>query len=280
MATKRKRKTEAPTQSRAASTAVFDEIQRLVEATVNGKLDERAKVDQFEGQDKEMLKGINDLIDAFAAPFNVTAEYVDRISKGDIPEKISDDYKGDFNEVKNNLNQCIGVMNGLIEGAATMAEAAGNGELDTRVDASQFAGSWQAIVQGINDTVEGVVVPLRDIGGVLDKMASGDLSAQVTNDYQGDYNILKVACNELGVQLQGVQKVLDDLQVAIVEGKLDVRGEAGQFKGEIAGMVNGINGVIDAFAAPFNVTAEYVDRISKGDIPEEITDNYNGDFNE
>ncbi|MBW1707034.1 MAG: hypothetical protein JRJ86_18060, partial [Deltaproteobacteria bacterium] len=118
----------------------------------------------------------------------------------------------------------------------------------------------------MNDILEGIVVPLRDIGGVLDTMAAGDLKAQVVNDYRGDYNILKVACNELGVQLQGVQKVLDDLQGAIVEGKLDTRGDASTFKGEIAGMVKGLNGVIDAFVAPFNVVAEYVDRISKGDI--------------
>jgi len=125
---------------------------------------------------------------------------------------------------------------------------------------------------------------------VLDKMAAGDLKAQVVNEYQGDYNVLKVACNELGVQLTGVQKVLDDLQAAIVEGKLDTRGDASGFKGEIAGLVDGLNGVIDAFVGPFNMTAEYVgpfnmtaeyvDRISKGDIPEKITDAYKGDFNE
>ena len=41
-------------------------------------------------------------------PFNVSADYVDRISKGDIPAKITDTYKGDFNTIKNNLNTCIG----------------------------------------------------------------------------------------------------------------------------------------------------------------------------
>ena len=37
----------------------------------------------------------------------MSAEYVDRISKGDIPPKITDAYIGDFNEIKNNLNVCI-----------------------------------------------------------------------------------------------------------------------------------------------------------------------------
>ena len=54
------------------------------------------------------------MADAFVAPINVTAEYVDRISKGDIPPKITDTYSGDFNEIKNNLNQCIEPSSGLM----------------------------------------------------------------------------------------------------------------------------------------------------------------------
>jgi len=266
--------------SRSSDNGAFEEVARLVEAIKNGRLETRADVERFQGQDRAMLEGVNELIDAFMAPFNVMAEYVDRVSKGDIPEKITDEYKGDFSEVNNNLNALLDAMGGLIEGAATMADAAAAGQLETRVDDSKFQGAWRTIAKGLNDTAEGVLVPLRDIGNVLDRMAAGDLKARVTNDYKGDYDVLKTACNELGVQLQGVQEVLHDLQEAIVEGKLETRGDAGRFKGEIAGMVEGLNGVIDAFMAPFNVVAEYVDRVSKGDIPEKITEAYKGDFSE
>jgi len=171
-------------------------------------------------------------------------------------------------------------MNGLIDEAATMAEAAAQGQLDTRAEVENYHGDWATIVQGFNDTAEGVAVPLKDIGDMLDRLAAGDLSARVTADYEGAYNVLKVAANELGVQLQGVQEVLDDLQKAVIDGKLDARGEAGRFKGDIAGLVTGLNGVLDAVIGPLNVTAEYVDRISKGDIPDKITEDYKGDFNE
>ena len=50
---------------------------------------------------------MNETLDAVIGPLNVAAEYVDRISKGDIPPKITDSYNGDFNEIKNNLNTCI-----------------------------------------------------------------------------------------------------------------------------------------------------------------------------
>jgi len=68
------------------NTDLATEVQRLVEAAINGKLDTRADADKFEGQDKEILQGVNKLIDAIVGPLNVAAEYVDRISKGDVPE--------------------------------------------------------------------------------------------------------------------------------------------------------------------------------------------------
>ena len=259
---------------------VIKAVLDLVSAVKDGRLDTRADLKEVEGEEKDLLEGINELIDAMVAPLNVTAEYVDRISKGDIPGKITDNYKGDFNAIKNNLNLLIGVLTGLINETATMEKAAAAGELDTRADVSQYNGAWATIVEGLNNTMEGMEVPLKDIGDTLDKMAAGDLNVQVTNDYAGAYNVLKVASNELGDQLNGVQKVIDDLQGAIVEGKLDTRGDAGGMKGDIAGLVNGLNGVIDAFVGPINVTAEYVDRISKGDIPQKITGDYHGDFNE
>ena len=59
---------------------------------------------KHQGDFRKIVQGVNDTLDAVIGPLNVAAEYVDRISKGDIPAKITDNYNGDFNEIKNNLN--------------------------------------------------------------------------------------------------------------------------------------------------------------------------------
>ena len=73
-------------------------------------------------------------------PLNVAAKYVDQISKGAIPAKITDNYNGDFNEIKNNLNTCIDAVNALVADANMLAQAAADGELATRADASKASG--------------------------------------------------------------------------------------------------------------------------------------------
>jgi hypothetical protein len=62
-----------------------------------GKLAERGKPDQFQGAYAEIVRGVNDILDAVIGPLNVSAKYVELISKGDIPAAITDTYNGDFN---------------------------------------------------------------------------------------------------------------------------------------------------------------------------------------
>ena len=85
--------------------ALVADAAMLSKAAVEGKLATRADASKHQGDFRKIVQGVNDTLDAVIGPLNVAAEYVDRISKGDIPAKITDNYNGDFNEIKNNLNQ-------------------------------------------------------------------------------------------------------------------------------------------------------------------------------
>jgi methyl-accepting chemotaxis protein len=138
-------------------------VGNLVQAAIEGKLDTRADVDRFEGNYRTIVQGVNDLLDAVIGPLNVAAEYVDRISKGDIPEKITDEYRGDFNEIKNNLNQCIDAINGLVAEMSVLTEAAVEGKLNARGDASKFGGDYARIVEGVNSALDSLVGFLNSV---------------------------------------------------------------------------------------------------------------------
>ena len=98
-----------------------------------------------------------------------SAGYVDRISKGDIPERITANYNGDFNLIKNNLNQCIDAVSAMVADAAMLTKAAVEGKLETRADASKHQGDFRKIVQGVNDTLDAVIGPLTFSAGYLER---------------------------------------------------------------------------------------------------------------
>jgi len=90
---------------------VVGNIKQIAEDTVNGKHNARADVEAVGVDFKAIPEGVNKMLDAMIEPLNVAVEYIDRIGKGDIPDRITDNYKGDV-RIKNNLNQCIDAVNG------------------------------------------------------------------------------------------------------------------------------------------------------------------------
>ena len=251
----------------------------LSKAAVEGKLATRGNAEKFQGAYRQIVQGVNDTLDAVIGPLNVAAEYVDRISKGDLPAKIADSYHGDFNEIKNNLNRAIDAVNALVADANMLSRAAVEGKLATRADASAHHGDFRKIVQGVNDTLDAVIGPLNVAATYVDRISRGEIPAKITDNYSGDFNEIK---NNLNRCIDAIHALVGDanmLSHAAVEGKLSTRANASQHQGDFRKIVQGVNDTLDAVIGPLNVAATYVDRISRGDIPAEIADSYNGDFN-
>ena len=262
-----------------AVNALVADANRLSVAAVEGKLATRADAAKHQGDFRKIVQGVNDTLDAVIGPLNVAANYVDRIAKGDIPDKISDSYNGDFNTIKNNLNTCIDAVNALVADANLLSVAAVEGKLATRADAAKHQGDFRKIVQGVNDTLNAVIGPLNVAANYVDRISKGDIPSKITDNYNGDFNTIK---NNLNTCVDAVNALVADanrLSVAAVEGKLATRADASKHQGDFRKIVQGVNDTLDAVIGPLNVAANYVDRISKGDIPTPITDSYNGDFN-
>ncbi|MBS7349091.1 MAG: HAMP domain-containing protein [Comamonas sp.] len=259
--------------------AMSAEASTLVQAAIAGRLATRADASRYQGEYKKIVQGVNDTLDAVIAPLNVAATYVDRIAKGDIPAKITDSYNGDFNTIKNNLNTCIDAVNALVADANMLSQAAVEGRLATRADASHHRGDFRRVVEGVNETLNAVIDPLNVAATYVDRIAKGDIPPKITDNYNGDFNTIK---NNLNTCIEAVNTLVSDadlLHRAAVEGRLATRADASRHQGDFRRVVEGVNDTLDAVIAPLNVAATYVDRIAKGDIPPQITDSYNGDFN-
>ncbi len=118
----------------------------------------------------------------------------------------------------------------------------------------------------------------KEVGEVANLVAVGDLSREIT-----------LAASDTTSVMAAMKKMVDTIRLlvadakqlskAAVDGKLASRADASQHQGEFQQIIVGLNDTLDAVVGPLNVAAEYVDRIAKGDMPQIITDKYNGDFN-
>lgn len=258
--------------------ALIAEATMLSDAAVAGKLQTRGNTEAFKGSFREIVAGVNATLDAVITPLNVAAEYVERISRGDIPPKITDTYYGDFNEMKNNLNTCIDAVNALVDDVTMLEKAGVEGLLDTRANAGKHGGDFGKIVNGVNKTLDAVVGPLNVAAKYVERISRGDIPPQITDSYNGDFNEIK---NSLNTCIKAVQALVDDagmLAQAGIDGRLDTRAEASQHQGDFAKIVNGVNSTLDAVVAPVKEASATLKELAQGNLNTGMVGNYHGDY--
>lgn len=150
-------------------------VNELVNAALNGRLETRADINQFQGNYRTIINGVNNTLDAVIKPLKVAAEYVERISRGDIPEIIKDEYKGDFNEIKNNLNTLINSMNEI----TNIAEEIAGGNLQVNVEKRS---AEDRLMEALSDMIKELSDVAEAISTASEQVASG--SQQVASSAQ------------------------------------------------------------------------------------------------
>ena len=249
----------------------------LAKAAVEGKLATRADATKHQGEYRKIVEGVNQTLDAVIGPLNVSAEYVDRISKGDIPPKITDNYNGDFNEIKNNLNNCIDNISSLVSETGVLVKAAVEGKLATRADATKHQGDYRKIVEGVNQTLDAVIGPLNVSAEYVDRISKGDIPPKITDNYSGDFNEIK---NNLNVCIDSIKALSTDVEGLVkhsLDGNLDQRADSAKHGGDYRRIMDGVNNMLDAILLPIGEGNRVLAQVSAGKIDELITQTYKGD---
>jgi methyl-accepting chemotaxis protein len=198
-----------------------DEAARLQRAFVAGQLSVRAEVGAVDAEFRPILEGMNSAIDAVFVPFKTITEYVERISHGDIPARRTNVVCGDVVAMQASLNRCIDSVNALVADANRLAQAAVEGQLSTRADASRHEGEFRKVVEGVNATLDTVVGPIQESSQVLEQLARRDLRARVKGNYRGDHARIKEAVN-------GTAAALHDAVSQVAHAVEQVSSAAGQ----------------------------------------------------
>lgn len=191
--------------------SLMEETDHLVTATLNGQLDVRGDTMKINTEFRGIIEGVNSLIEAFVHPINVTRENVELIGKGQIPDKITEEFKGDFNKIKDSLNSAIDAINNLIGDTNILIEKSVSGELSFRARADKHQGAYKKIIKGVNDVLDAVINPIQEAMEILSGMEKGDLTKTVNGQYKGDHAKIKNALNNT---ITALNDVLQQVQQA------------------------------------------------------------------
>ena len=258
---------------------LIGESKRLSEAAVAGKLETRGNPDLVSAEFRPIVEGVNNTLDAVVGPLMVSAEYVDRISKGDIPDKITDEYKGDFNEIKNNLNQCIDALDGLIAEMKHMSDEHNAGDIDVMIPPERFHGAYQEMAQGINDMVNGHISVKKKAMACVAEFGKGNFDAPLEK-FPGKKAFINDMIEAVRDNLKNVSSEAITLADAATNGDLDARADESKYAGMWQQIISGMNKTLEGFATPIQEIADVLTRLARKDFSKSVEKEYPGAYGE
>jgi methyl-accepting chemotaxis protein len=263
---------------RSAVRSLAGEARRMEEAVAAGRLDERADP-QAAGLDfAPVVDGLNRTVDAFVGPLRLLATNFDRIARGDLPPRVTAEYRGEFDAIKANLNRCIDAINALVGDARQLAEAGAEGRLALRADAGRHHGDFRKVVEGMNGVLDAVTGPLSVAARALAEIAAGRVPPPISDSFKGEFQVLRDDVNRCIASVNALVADAAALARSGGEGKLSVRADAARHHGDFRKVVEGINRTLDSVVGPLDVAAKAVAEIAKGKVPGPITAEFPGDF--
>ncbi len=151
--------------------------------------------------------------------------------------------KDEAGELLESFRAILDAIKALVTDTNMLTDAAVAGRLSTRADASKHQGDYKKIVEGINNTLDKVIEPVKEASAVLEEMAKGNLNVAVAGDYQGDHAVIKEALNSTINAINGYIMEISDVLGSMAEGNLDV-GITSEYKGDFIKLKESINGII------------------------------------
>ena len=189
------------------------EAAKIADAAIGGKFDVRADEEKINFEFRDIIVGFNKAVEAFVVPIEIASDYIEKIAQGNLPEKITKDYNGGIQVLRDSLNLSIDSIKALIADTNMLVLAAKQQKFETRADASNHQGDYQKIVDGINNTLDIVVDKIFWYEQLLDSIpypiSATDIDLNwtfINKAIENDFgklrkDVLGKACNELNTQI-------------------------------------------------------------------------------
>ena len=159
----------------------------------------------------------NDEIGTLGMAFRGMVDYIggisqaaDRLASGDLSATVQ--VRSEHDVLSRSINRATETLRATLGEANAVIDAARNGELSKRGDATQFEGAYRDLVAGTNQMLDSVVEPIAEAKSVLQRVANRDLSARVQGNYKGEHAAIKESLN---TALENIAQVFASLTSAI-----------------------------------------------------------------
>ena len=179
---------------------LMEEMNRMSTEHDKGEIDARIDAAKFQGAFRAMAEGTNNMVFGHIAVKRKAMACIKEFGEGnmDAPLEV---FPGKKVFINTTIEQMRANVKALIADTTLLVAAAGEGELDIRADAGKHQGDFRKIIEGINATLDGIILPVNEAVAVLVEMEKGDMTRVVMGDYKGQLKDFKDTVNNTVAKL-------------------------------------------------------------------------------
>ncbi|MBR0565153.1 MCP four helix bundle domain-containing protein [Azoarcus sp. L1K30] len=159
-----------------------------------GDIDVRIDENKFKNDFQRMAAGVNNMVFGHIAVKKKAMACIKEFGEGNMDAPL-EAFPGKKVFINQTIEQMRTNVKALIADTNMLVAAAADGKLDVRADGGKHMGDFRRIVEGINATLDGIILPVNEAVGVLVEMESGNLMRKVEGDYRGQLKDFKDTVN-------------------------------------------------------------------------------------
>ncbi|HLP24303.1 MAG TPA: methyl-accepting chemotaxis protein, partial [Acidobacteriota bacterium] len=259
-------------------TGIVGEIKGIVGAANKGDFSIKMNLDGKAGYTRELSDLLNRLSDTVDTAFEDTIRVATALAQGDLSQKVTREYQGAFDQVKQAVNTTADSLTGIVGEIRNIVATANQGDFSVKMNLAGKQGYTKELSDLLNQLSDTVDTAFEDTIRVAKALARGDLSQKVTREYQGAFDQVKQAVNTTADSLTGIVGEIRDIVAAANKGdfstKMNLAGKAGYTK-ELSELLNQLSNTVDA---AINDIGDLARSLESGDLTRSITRDYQGAF--
>jgi len=206
-----------------------------------GNLDYRVDSREFNNSYENIIESVNSMIDVPVSAIRDFNYAMSRLAVGDFDAKVSNNYLGEFHDIKNAFNSLSSILSNIQKDCSMINKAALHGQLNIQADESKYLGDFAIIVETMNNFTLTTKNVFDEIIYGFNQLQKGNFDKRIDEEYRGDFDIIKETINNTAEILTNFINDVAALNEETQKGNLESKIDESIYEGGYKDVAVGIN---------------------------------------